>query len=221
MREIERSGATVEEAVGSALAELGLSEQEADVVVVQEPKQGILGINAKPAVVRVRERGRGVEEPEDLDEQADVAADFVEGLLEAMGVDADVEIGDDNGIVYVDVVALEGEDAGLLIGRHGAMIDAIQELTRGWVLRQTGERCRVLVDIEDYRKRRRSQVVGRAVQHARRVSQSGRPERLEPMSAYERKIVHDTVAERFGDLETSSEGDEPDRRVVIRRRGVD
>ena len=85
-------------------------------------------------------------------------------------------------------------------------------------MRQLGGRCLVLVDVEDYRKRRRSRVAGMAREVALRVKRSGRPESLEPMSSLERKVVHDTVAE-LGGLETASEGQEPQRHVVIRRAG--
>jgi spoIIIJ-associated protein len=85
------------------------------------------------------------------------------------------------------------------------------------VQRQTQARCRVLVDVEDYRKRRRSQLAEKARAVAARVRRTGRPERMEPMSPYERKIVHDAVGEVTG-VESSSEGEEPERRVVIRKR---
>ena len=103
----------------------------------------------------------------------------------------------------------------LLIGRHGAALDALQEIVRGFVHHRTGERCQVVVDVEDYRKRRRAQLVSRAKQTARRVQQSGTPESLDPMNAFERKIVHDAVAGIEG-VSTGSEGEEPDRRFVIR-----
>ena len=107
---------------------------------------------------------------------------------------------------------------GLLIGRHGQTLDALQEVVRGAVQRKLETRCRVVVDVEDYRKRRHSQLVSRAQGIARRVKRSGRPERLEPMNAFERKIVHDAVA-AVGGTESSSEGEDPERRVVIRRPG--
>jgi len=225
VEEIERSGASVEEAIDVALRDLGVSEQEARISIVQEPRAGFLGIASQPAVVRVRVDASSASESEsaqetggDLDEQADVAADFVEGLLEAMGLDADVEINDADGVTYVDVwAAEESEDMGVLIGKGGHTLDALQEVTRNHVQRQTGERCRMLVDVEDYRKRRRSQLVRRARDAARQVGKTGRPQALEPMNAYERKIVHDTVAE-VGGLETYSEGEEPRRHVVIRHR---
>ena len=218
MQEIERSAASVEEAIEAALEELGISEQEAQVEIVQEPRSGFLGFASQPAIVRVRAASMPAPPQVEVQGQAQVVADFVRGLTAAMGVDVDVEINAQDGTTYVDLWAASAEeDMGLLIGKRGHTLEAIQELARTLVYRQTGERCQVLVDVEDYRKRRRAQVVRRARDAARRVKKSGRPESLEPMNAYERKVVHDTVA-AIGGLETASEGEEPNRRVVIRRR---
>jgi spoIIIJ-associated protein len=220
--EIERSAASVEEAVEAALSELGISEQEAVIEIVQEPKGGLLGIGSHPAVVRVRSKRpapvqEDAEAEEEIDEQAEAAADFLQGLLEAIGLDADVEIHDDRGITYVEIWGGEdGEDMGLLIGKHGHTLDAVQELVRGYVQRRVGGRCLVQVDVEDYRKRRLSRVQATARDVGKRVKRSGRPEALEAMGAFERKLVHDTIAE-LGGLETASEGEEPHRHVVIRR----
>jgi spoIIIJ-associated protein len=220
MREVERSAASVEEAIEAALDELGVSEQEARVEIVQEPQKGILGIGGQQAIVRVsvREAPLAPVEGPEVEEQADLAEDFLRGLLERMGLDAEVDSGYVDGTMYVDVFGAEDPDAmGLLIGRHGQTLDALQEIVRSAVQRATGERCRVMVDVEDYRKRRRSQLAHRAKSAAAKVRKTGRPERMEPMTSYERKIVHDAVAEVDG-VESSSEGEDPDRRVVIRRR---
>jgi spoIIIJ-associated protein len=216
MREVERSAASVEEAVEAALEELGVSEQEARVEIVQEPQKGLLGFGSQEAIVRVRvlDEDLGV----DLEEQAEVAEEFLLGLLDRMDLDADVDHNLVDGVMYVDILA--GEDAdqmGLLIGRHGQTLDALQEVVRCAVQRQLQARCRVMVDVEDYRKRRRSQLVQRARSVAARVRRTGRPERMEAMNPYERKIVHDAASE-VGGVETASEGEDPDRRVVIRRR---
>jgi spoIIIJ-associated protein len=219
MQEVERSAPTVEEALEAALAELGVSEQEAEVEIVQEPRSGLLGIGGQAAVVRVRARGASQEESEDVDEQAEIAAEFVEGLLDAIGVVGEVDVNEVDGVTYVEIWADDDPDAlGLLIGKRGNTLESIQELVRIVVHRVTGERCSVMVDVEDYRKRRRAQVLHRARDAARRVKKSGRQEALEPMSAYERKLVHDAVAE-MGGLQTASEGEEPERRVVISRNG--
>jgi spoIIIJ-associated protein len=219
MQEVERSAPTVEAALEAALAELGVSEQEADIEIVQEPRSGLLGIGGQDAVVRVRTRSASGDEAADVDEQAEIAADFVEGLLDAIGVAGEVDINEADGVTYVEIWADDDPDAlGLLIGKRGNTLESIQELVRIAVHRVTGERCTVLVDVEDYRKRRRAQVLHRARDAARRVQKSGRQEALDPMTAYERKLVHDAVAE-MGGLETASEGEEPERRVVIRRGG--
>lgn len=218
MEEVERSAASVEEAIEAALAELGISEQEARIEIVQEPRGGFLGLNPQPAVVRVRAAAAAPSEDE-RNEQAEAAAAFLRGLLEAMELDADVDVQTAGDVTYVEVWGADAdEDMGLLIGKGGHTLDALQELVRGSVLRVFGGRCLVQVDVEDYRKRQRSRIAGRAREVARRVRKTGRPEALDPMPAFERKIVHDTAAE-VGGLETASEGEEPNRRVVIRRAG--
>jgi spoIIIJ-associated protein len=228
VEEIERSAGSVEEAVEAALAELGISEQEARITVIQEPKQGFLGFKGQQAIVRVQAArsggaaaGEASDEPEGeddelLEDQTDAAVGFLEGLLEAMGLPAEVDAESMDGIRYVQLWGEESaEDMGLLIGKRGHTLEALQELTRSYVQRQTGERCRLVVDVEDYRKRRRSQLVRKAKDAARQVRKTGRSHAMEPMSAFERKIVHDAVSE-VGGVETESEGEEPNRRVVIR-----
>ena len=222
MEEIRRSAPSVEEAVEAALGELGLSEQEADVEVVQEPRSGLLGVGAQEAVVVVRARVRSEDDlsEEDLEEQAEVAAEFLEGMLERMGIQANVEPNLEDGTMYVDVIGPEpgDEDMGLLIGRHGLTLEAVQELTRVVVAQRTGQRARVIVDVEDYRKRQIDRLTARIRETAARVRRTGRSEALEPMNPFLRRIVHGTVAEVDG-VDSASEGEGAERRVVIRRRG--
>ena len=224
VEEIQRSAPSVEEAVDSALAELGVSEQEVEVSILQEPRQGLIGIGSQDAVVSVRVRRSddgGVSDvsDEDLDDQADVAAEFLEGVLERMGVAADVAPALEDGTMYVDVVGREedDEDLGLLIGRHGQTLEALQELARVAVVQRTGLRARIVVDVEEYRRRQRSRLAARAREIARRVARSGREEELEPMNAFDRKVVHDAVAEVAGAL-SASRGEGLDRHVVVQRR---
>jgi spoIIIJ-associated protein len=218
MGEVERSAPSVEEAIESALEELGVSEQEARVEILQEPRQGLLGIGAHQAVVRVTVREDAAAEGAAAEEQAEVAEEFLEGLLERMGISAELDHHVVDGVMYVDIVgAHEDEAMGLLIGRHGQTLEALQEVVRAAVQRRAEERCRVMVDVEDYRKRRRSQLSSKAREAAKRVRRTGRQERLEPMNPYDRKIVHDAAGEVVG-VETASEGQEPERRVVIRKK---
>jgi spoIIIJ-associated protein len=215
-RETEKRATSVEEAIEAALLELGVSEQEARIEVLQEPRSGVLGIGSHEAVVRVRVVAPNVE-PDDLEDQADSAADFLEELLGHMGINAVAEPNLHRDHMYVDIVGEDEDDMALLIGRHGQTLDAIQELTRMVVGRHLDERVRVIVDVQDYRKRREARLEEKAREVAARVLRTGTEETLEPMTPFERKIVHDTVAGIDG-LESSSRGEEPDRAVVIRRR---
>ena len=221
MEEIRRTAPSVEEALEAALGELGLSEQEADVEVVQEPRSGLFGVGAQEAVVVVRPRVRREDDlgDEDLEEQAEVAAEFLEGMLERMGIQASVEPNLEDGTMYLDVIGPDpdDEDMGLLIGRHGLTLEAVQELTRVVVAHRTGQRPRVVVDVEDYRKRQIDRLTARVREAAARVRRTGRSETLEPMNPFLRRIVHTAVAEVDG-VDSASEGEGAERRVVIRRR---
>lgn len=215
-RETERSAPSVEEAVEAALEELGVSEQEASIQVVQEPRSGFLGVGAQDAVVRVSVRSEAPA-AEDLEEQADAVADFVEDLLDRMGIEATAEPAAYGGHMYVDIEGESDEDMALLIGRHGQTLAAIQDLSRLAVGRRLDERVRVIVDVEGYRKRREAKLVERAAEVAQRVAKTGREEEFEPMNPFERKLVHDAVAGVAG-VESLSRGEEPNRLVVVRRR---
>jgi spoIIIJ-associated protein len=135
----------------------------------------------------------------------------VERALDALEINADVVIEESDESI---VARVDGEDLGLLIGRHGQTIDALQLLCYRAAFRGTGERKRVTVDAAGYRERRREILCRQADRAAERALQSGRPSELEPMTAQERRVVHDHLKERAG-VETYSEGDEPDRRVVV------
>ncbi len=155
-------------------------------------------------------------DPEDLDleEQADAVADFVEELLGAMDIDAIAEPAVEGDRFYVDILEGPPDDLALLIGKHGQTLDAIQELTRNIVGRRLDERIRVLVDVEDYRKRRAARLEERARAAAELALETGEEQELEPMDALERKIVHDAVA-AFDGVESGSRGEEPNRFVVV------
>lgn len=218
MEEIRRSAPSVEEAVEAALGELGLSEQEAVIQVLQEPRGGVFGVGAQEAIVVVRAKVRPADVSEDeLEEQGEIAAEFLEGLFERMGIVATVEPNFEGGTMYVDVIGPEpdDEDMGLLIGRHGQTLEALQELARVAVGQRTGLPPRVVVDVEDYRKRQIDRLSARVREIASRVARTGRAETLEPMNPFLRKVVHTTVAE-IGAVESESEGEGAERRVVIR-----
>jgi spoIIIJ-associated protein len=149
-----------------------------------------------------------------LEDQADAVADFIEELLTKMDIDAIAEPSEAGGRMYVDILDGDDDDMATLIGKHGQTLDAIQELTRPVVGHRLDQRIRVLVDVEDYRKRRAATLVEQAQEAAERALESGREQELSPMDALERKIVHDAVAELEG-VESTSRGEDPGRYVVI------
>jgi len=152
----------------------------------------------------------------DLEEEGEVAADYLEELLDIADLDGDIDIDVENGRASVAIVGEGGTDRSLrrLVGSHGDVLEALQELTRLAVQASTGERSRLMLDIAGFRQARRKAVSEAATRACQEVQRTGGPVRMEPMTAFERKIVHDVVA-AVG-LESESEGVDPDRRVVIR-----
>ncbi len=148
-----------------------------------------------------------------LDEEADAAADFLEGLLDAMDLPGDIQIRVHEDHAEVEIVNV---GSGRLIGRRGQTLDAIQELMRCALQRQFERRARVMVDIEGYRSRRLERLLEKAQEAVEVVLAEGEPQRLEPMDAFERKAVHRFVASHEG-VTSGSRGREPTRRVVIER----
>lgn len=148
---------------------------------------------------------------EELDDEADAAADFLEGLLDAMDLPGDLRIKLHDDHVEVEVIEIGN---GALIGRRGQTLDAIQELIRCSLQRQFQRRSRVKVDAEGYRARRLEKLLEKADEAIDLVLDTGESQRLEPMDVFERKAVHHLVAEVEG-LASRSQGREPSRRVVI------
>ena len=162
---------------------------------------------------RSKSSGEGLR---DLEEEGEVAADYLEELLDIADIDGDIDIDVENGRASVAVVADAGSDRALrrLVGGRGEVLEALQELTRLAVQATTGERSRLMLDIAGFRASRRRTVAETATRACQEVQRSGEPVRLDPMTAFERKIVHDVVA--AAGLASESEGAEPERRVVIR-----
>ncbi len=151
-------------------------------------------------------------EPASPDDVASTGREFLSGLLEAMGLEAEVESSIDGESVSLEVA---GADLGVLIGRRGQTLDALQELTRTAVQRRLRARVRLMVDVEGYRARRRDSLADYARSIAERAKARGTEIELEPMSSWDRKIVHDAVSEIEG-VKSFSEGVDPARKVVIR-----
>lgn len=247
MNVVEKTGKTVEEAVATALAEMGVDRQDVDVEILEEARRGILGIGSRDAKVRLTVRGEvsaeaapaktePASEPETAAETAEeapqetaapetpdteaerqavasAAKTFLEALFQAMGMDLIIEkfVSHKEDAI---ILKLHGDGIGVLIGKHGQTLDALQYLTnlaankgrKGW--------NRVILDAENYRQRRRQTLERLAQNLADRVKRTGRKAMLEPMNPYERKIVHVSL-QNDPQITTYSEGEEPYRKVVI------
>ena len=145
-----------------------------------------------------------------LEEEGDIAADYLEGLLDIADLDGDIDIDVENNRASVAIVGAKLDN---LVGRHGEVLDALQELTRLAVQSSTGDRSRLMLDISGFRENRRTDLKALADEKAAEAKASGAPIKLKPMNAFERKIVHDRIQE-LG-LSSESEGEDPNRFVVV------
>ena len=230
IKTLEKSARTEDEAIAAALKELGMDRDDVSVEIVERAKSGFLGIGASPAVIRVSYEAE--DEPEVpaapkaeapaapakpaavVDESADYAEirKFLTGLLERMGVAADIEISPrENGGVNVN---LSGSGMGAIIGRRGETLDAIQHLTNYVVNRGSEKRLHISVDAECYRSKREESLTRLAEKMAEKAIKYKRSMALEPMNSYERHVIH-TALQNYEGVTTSSTGVEPNRRVVV------
>jgi spoIIIJ-associated protein len=174
--------------------------------VTPEPDDAVPPETAEPAAAADGD-GAGL-----LEREGDIAADYLEVLLDIADLDGDIDIDVEADRASVSII---GDGLGSLVGPGGATLEALQELTRLAVYRETGVRSRLMLDVGGHRARRRSELAQLGRDAAERVLATGEPERLAPMTPFERKVVHDAVAPVDGVI-SESEGEEPERRVVVR-----
>lgn len=229
MNTVEKAGKTVDEAIEAAVAELGVSREQIEYEILEEPSKGLFGfLGGKPARVRVTvktepakvagfqkerlpraERENRPIQPDN--ETVETARKFLVQVFKAMNLDVKIEK-----MTHEDHVTLNlrGEDLGILIGKHGQTLDALQYLTSLAAHRDAEERVRIVLDVEDYRKRREETLARLAMRIADQVKLRGDKVVLEPMSPHERKVIHMTLQDD-PKVATFSEGEEPFRRVVV------
>ena len=179
-------------------------DDEAATATDTEPSDGA------PAPRRRSRDERDTPDLTTLEQEGDVAADYLEALLDIADLDGDIDM-DVEGTRAI--VSLVGGDLSRLVGPNGVVLEALQELTRLAVLRETGNRSRLMLDVDGFRARRRDTLTQQGREAAAKVKQTGEPVRMPPMTPFERKVVHDAVAAEG--LRSESEGEEPHRRVVV------
>jgi len=202
MKEIEASGKTVEEAIAAALKNLGATKEEVEVFVLEEGNKGFLGLlGSRQARVKVV----WPDKPEK------VINDFLTKILNNIGIAASIEIRPREGYFFV---SFYGKELGILIGRRGETLDALQYLCNLAVNRVLQNKVKVVLDVEGYRRRREQTLVNLARRLSSRVKETGRKVVLEPMNPQERRVIH-TALQNDSEILTFSEGQEPYRKVVI------
>ena len=161
----------------------------------------------------VEDDTNGVEDDSNglLVQEGDIAADYLERLLDIVDYDGDIDLDVENDRA---IVAIVGSDLQPLVGPHGETLDALQELTRLAVQQKTGVRSRLMLDVSGHRQARRNELTALATETAQQVLASGEAVTLSPMNPFERKVVHDAISGIDG-VRSESEGEEPDRRVVV------
>ncbi len=199
---------TVEEAIELALKELDVDRDEAEVEILSRGKSGFLGIGAELARVRVTKIAQGAS-------AASIAVDALSNILQAANVNVSRTLRSANDPdVGGPIIDLSGEDSGLLIGRRGQTLQALQFLVNIIVRQKMGESVRVMLDVERYRERRESSLRDMATKVAARVVQTNRSVTLEPMPPADRRVVHTTLADYPG-VATESTGERDNRKVTV------
>jgi len=199
---IEKSGKTVDEAVESALAELNMLKEEVEIEIIEEPSKGLFGfIGVKPARVGVKVK----------ETTARHAKDLIGIIMGLMNLDVDIDLLEKDEKILINI---NGPDLGILIGRRGETLDALQYLVNLSANKNMEKRKRIFIDIEGYRKRREDTLKKLAYKLADKARQRGRNVILEPMNSMERRIIH-TALQGRDDIYTFSEGEEPYRKIII------
>ncbi|NLO97214.1 MAG: protein jag [Peptococcaceae bacterium] len=203
MNVIEKTGRTTEEAIEACLRELGVTRDQVVIEVLEEPgKKGLLGLfGTRPARVKVCLD----------DDPSSLACKFLKKLTSAMNIEADFEVFHREDHILINIT---GSDLGILIGRRGDTLEAVQFLTNLAVSKKVPGKTRIIIDVEGYRKRREETLIKLAKRLAEKVKKTGNRVVLEPMTPQERRIIH-TALQNEWKISTFSEGEEPHRRVVI------
>lgn len=203
MKFIEITGRTVEEAVENGLKELNLKEDKVEVEVLENGSKGLFGFGAKPARVKLTVKHN----------YSDVAREFLRNVLNEMNIKSEIHIKEEADIIRVNLI---GPDMGILIGYRGETLDALQYLLSLVINKENSENeyKKVILDTENYRKKREETLVRLANKLAFKVNKYNRSVTLEPMNPYERRIIH-AALQNHPHVTTRSQGEEPYRKVVI------
>lgn len=218
MREIIATGKDTEEAIETGLMELNVSREDVNIEIIETSNKGLFGIfGQKDAKVKITLLGEEPETKKDAPKVADEdvllqTKNFVITVLLKMGIDSNCEIVmNDNNRIEIE---LSGENMGMVIGRRGETLDALQHVVQLYVNKEFEEYYKVTIDTEDYRKKREEALINLAHGLAKKVIRTRKEIVLEPMKPYERRIIH-TALQNYNKVKTHSIGEEPNRKLVV------
>ena len=205
MRSVVKVSKTVDEAIDEALKELGVNKDDVQVEVIEEPSRGLFGlIGTKDATVKVTV----------IYDPIEIAENFLNRILSTMNVKGSCLVRKEDSSLFIDITDISSSDMGIVIGKRGNTLDAIQYLLSLAINKNRDDYIKVIVDVKGYRKKREETLIRLANKMAEKAKYSKRPIRLEPMNPYERRVIHSAL-QHVENITTHSEGDEPYRRVVI------
>lgn len=208
MRSVIKVAKTTEEAIKEAVEELNVSEQDIEVEILEEPSKGILGlIGKKDATVRVTVTNDPVEMAENL----------LGEILKGMDIEAGFILDKKDNSLYIEIDEISSSDMGIVIGKRGNTLDAIQYILSLHINKDREDYVRLFLDTKGYRNKREKTLRQLASNMAKKTMRTKRPIKLEPMNPYERRIIHSALQNTEG-IATYSEGEDPYRRVVIQEK---
>lgn len=205
MRYVIKQSRTVDDAIRDALLELEVAMEDVEIEVIEEASKGLFGlIGTKEAKIKVTV----------INDSVNKAKEFIDKLFNSMNIVADIEIKKEDDGLYINISNVDSSDKGIIIGKRGNTLDSIQYLISLTINKGQHKYIRVFLDIEDYRKKREETLVRLAEKMAEKAKYTNRPVKLEPMNPSERRIIHSAL-QKYNNVTTYSEGNEPFRRVVI------
>lgn len=208
MKSVIKIGKTIEDAIEEAIEELNVSRSDVDIEVLEEPSKGLLGlIGRRDATVKVIV----------INDPIEMAENLLKEILIGMDIKGDFSINKKNSSIYIEIDDISSSDMGIVIGKRGNTLDAIQYILSLHVNKDREDYIRVLLDAKGYRAKREKTLRQLAQNMAKKTKRTRRPVKLEPMNPYERRIIHSALQNTEG-IVTFSEGEDPYRRIVIQEK---
>ena len=214
IKSIVKSAKTIDEAISLGLSELGLERDQVYIEVLQEPKKKFFGIfGTTEAKVKIVE----IEETEEIEMPEIIAEEFLKSVFDKMNIKCNFEITKKKSDISINIIDINSDDKGIVIGKRGNTLDSLQYLVSLLVNKESDKYVRITLDVGNYRLKREDTLRALAKKMASKAKSIDRPVKLEPMNPYERRIIHATL-QKDKAIKTFSEGKDPYRRIVIEKK---